>query len=172
MNELPAIALRASSEAPSIAALADLAVAQHADIEDAVTVLLDIVRDRPDLHDALIETGVRAAVHRARAAVRQSLQAVTEPDWTPPAAMIRTAMTRISTAKSPYEWLMPNSTKRLGDADADDLEAAAMYHLNRASGDRARAMMYRRIRKLLAPGAVVRSIPEKRLSEITARVPQ
>lgn len=168
-------AIRAAIEAAGGAG-ADIATAAAAVVRaalDAEPVRVRAAIRQDGMLAALVWEGAYARVYRHRSDIRDTIAemaaasdvgAAGDPParrapppstaWAPPRAAVERIAAATRARLSLYDWPLPNSAKRLGDATAEDLREAAAWHGDREGAERARRLLYEALgRRLEAANA-------------------
>lgn len=144
------------------------ACATNGDLSDSGDEILLQLDRMPHLNARFRQKAAGWMLAEARNELRAAM-ARTAGVWVMPEAVAAANTGRVAARVSLYDWPLPGVDVRMGDATADDLEAAAMYHDARSASEQARSALYRQIGAMLkkAKKARVRDgVPETKLAEV------
>lgn len=127
--------------------------------------VLAVLHSRPDMHDQAMAIAAHAIVAQVRGAERSRMIAAAPIKARPLDA--NPHMARMAARVTLYDYVLPHAPIKLGDATADDLETAALYHATRSRAEATRAAMFERIRSAMGSraGSVRAVMDEKTLAE-------
>lgn len=141
--------------------------AKNGDLEDSVSEVLDKLDGMPWLNAHFRARAAGELVYAARNSLRAQMER--QAAWTLPDRVAKIGAARMEARLSTYDWPLPVSDVRLGDAGVDDLEQAAGYHEARAASEQSRAGMYRNIAAILRKSRKQRvrdGVSEAKLAEV------
>lgn len=136
-------------------------------IEDAVAAVLEELDSMPELNQFFREQAAGDMIYKARNNIRAQMER--QSNWTVPENASNAVAARQAARLSLYDWPLPNSDVRLGDATVDDLQAAAEFHDYRAAEERKRHFFYAEIASLVKKSkkpTVRAALAEDKLREI------
>ena len=136
-------------------------------IEEAIAATLERLDEMPHLNAWFREQAAAAMIYDARSRLRERM--VVQAAWTLPERAATMSDARLNARISLYDWPLPGTDVRLGNATADDLETAAAYHEGRAAHEAQRAGVYRQIGNMLRAArkkTVRQGVPELKLAEV------
>ena len=148
------------------------------DDDEALDAVLIAAQGNRHLSADLALYGARRLVETAKSDVRASLvrDSVTLHTTAHPAQQMNAGLKRFSAAVEGraklFDWPLPASDVRLGDATVADLEAAEAYHAARAGRELARARLYSAVKAALAKSGkrtVREGVSERVITQILAQ---
>lgn len=140
--------------------------AEHETLEDSVEYILHQLDEMPHLNRIFRVRYAQMLLTEARTTLRQRMERVA---WTIPEHAAKAVSARLDARVSLYDYPLPGTDVRLGDATVDDLEQAAAYHRSRAANEEARASIYDGVARLLKRSkaeTVRKGVTEEKIAEI------
>jgi hypothetical protein len=159
----------AHSDAPALDAMLREIVrnaAERETLEDGVDYILDQLDVMPHLNRLFRVRYAQMLLTDARTTLRQRMERVA---WTIPEHAAKAVSARLDARISLYDYPLPGTDVRLGDATVADLEAAAEYHRARAASEETRAGIYDGVARVLRRSkaeTVRQGVTEEKIAEI------
>lgn len=141
--------------------------ARGASLEDAAEAILEQLDGMPHLNWWFRQRAAHALLGEARNNLRQKIER--QAAWTVPEHASKAVEARLAARESLYDYPLPGSATRLGDATVDDLAAAAAYHETRAAAEQARGAIYKQVADMLRRSkkrTVREGVREDRIAQI------
>lgn len=141
--------------------------AQHGTLEESAVEILEQLDDMPHLNAYFREKAAHWLLGEARNSLRQRIER--QAEWSIPERVARLSEARLAARVSMYDYPLPGTDVRLGDATADDLAQAVAYHETRAAAEQARAAIYKQVADALRRSrkrTVREGVREDRIAEI------
>lgn len=136
-------------------------------LDDGAALILEQLDEMPHLNAYFRHKAAHRMLADARNTLRQKIER--QAVWSIPEHAAKLSEARLSARVSLYDYPLPGSDVRLGDATVDDLAQAVAYHDARAANEQARGAIYRQVADLLRRSkkrTVREGVREDRISEI------
>lgn len=141
------------------------AAEQHT-LEEGVDYILAQLDEMPHLNTHFRVSYAQMLLTVARTNLRQRMERAA---WTIPTHAVKAVSARLDARVSLYDYPLPGTDVRLGDATVADLEQAAAYHRARAASEETRASIYEGVARVLRRSkaeTVRQGVTEEKIAEI------
>lgn len=136
-------------------------------LEESAADILEQLDEMPHLNAHFREKAAHWLLGEARNTLRQRIER--QAGWSIPERAAQMSEARLAARVSMYDYPLPGTDVRLGDATADDLAQAVTYHETRAAAEQARAAIYKQVADALRRSkkrTVREGVREDRIAEI------